>query len=76
MPRNLDRRVEILFPVEDPGLAASIRDRILKLHLEDSAKARLLMADGTYCRVRPLPGESPREAQREMISIRGTWNDS
>ncbi|OPZ62191.1 MAG: Cytosol non-specific dipeptidase [Candidatus Aminicenantes bacterium ADurb.Bin508] len=35
-----------------------------------------LMADGTYCRVRPLPGESPREAQREMISIRGTWNDS
>ncbi len=76
MPRNLDRRVEILFPVEDPGLAASIRDRILRPHLQDSAKARLLLADGAYCRVRPLPGERPREAQLEMTAIRGTWNDS
>ena len=47
MPRNLDRRVEILFPV----LREELKDRIRKymeLELEDNLKAHVLQPDGTY----------------------------
>lgn len=47
MPRNLDRRVEIIFPVLDPKLQKKVR-HILQVELEDNTKAHLLMADGTY----------------------------
>ena len=50
MPRNLDRRVEILFPLED----SRIRDKalhILLLELEDTVKAHIMRTDGTYDRV-------------------------
>ena len=50
MPRNLDRRVEIMFPLED----GSIREKalhILTLELEDTVKAHILKTDGTYDRV-------------------------
>ncbi|HEY9677774.1 MAG TPA: polyphosphate kinase 1 [Drouetiella sp.] len=50
MPRNLDRRVEVLFPVEDPRLARHIREDILHIYLNDSVKARYMMADGKYKR--------------------------
>lgn len=76
MPRNLERRVEILFPVCDPGLASDIRETILETHLQDTAKARVLLPDGTYARVRPKPGGNPLNAQQEMIERRGSWNDS
>ena len=47
MPRNLDRRVEIIFPVLDPVLQKKVR-HILQVELEDNTKAHLLTADGTY----------------------------
>ena len=50
MPRNLDRRVEIMFPLED----SRIREKalhILKLELEDTVKAHILRNDGTYDRI-------------------------
>ncbi len=47
MPRNLERRVEILFPVEKQELKEELM-HILTLQLEDTQKASLLMADGTY----------------------------
>ena len=47
MPRNLDRRVEIIFPVLDPKLQRKVR-HILQVELEDNTKAHLLTADGTY----------------------------
>ena len=47
MPRNLDRRVEILFPVEDEGLMEQVK-HILKVQLEDNVKAHVLLPDGTY----------------------------
>ena len=76
MPRNLERRVEILFPVGDPGLASAIRDTILEVHMKDTAKARVLLPDGTYGRLRPTAGGTPLDAQQEMIGRRGSWNDS
>ena len=47
MPRNLDKRVEILFPVEDPDIQAEVR-HILDIQLEDNVKAHVLQPDGTY----------------------------
>lgn len=47
MPRNLDRRVEILFPVEDETLKSRIR-HMLEVQLTDNVKAHLLRPDGTY----------------------------
>ncbi len=50
MPRNLDRRVEIAFPVLDPRLQAQIRD-ILLVQLADTVKARRILGDGRSVRI-------------------------
>ncbi|MCM1308072.1 MAG: polyphosphate kinase, partial [Butyrivibrio sp.] len=47
MPRNLDRRVEILFPVENKALKARVR-HILEVQLSDNVKSRFLGRDGSY----------------------------
>jgi polyphosphate kinase len=47
MPRNLDRRVEIMFPVEDTKLKEEVKE-ILRVTLRDNLKAHFLEADGTY----------------------------
>ena len=52
MPRNLDRRVEILFPVEDEKLKARIC-HILEVQLADNVKAQYLRPDGTYAKRKP-----------------------
>jgi polyphosphate kinase len=74
MPRNLNRRVETLFPVEDPGLKRALRDHILGVHLRDNVQARRLLPDGTYERVRPAPDEAPVNSQLWMLENRGIWN--
>jgi polyphosphate kinase len=48
MPRNLDRRVEILFPVQNAHLVRRIRDEILETYLADSANAHEMHRDGSY----------------------------
>lgn len=50
MPRNLDRRVEIIFPVEDEKLKKQVF-HILEVELMDNTKAHLLGADGTYSKI-------------------------
>jgi polyphosphate kinase len=50
MPRNLHRRVEVLFPIEDKRLVRYVRDGILQTYLEDEAKVRTQRSDGTYAR--------------------------
>lgn len=47
MPRNLDKRVEIMFPVEDPEAKAQVK-HILDVQLADTLKAYILQPDGTY----------------------------
>ena len=63
MPRNLDRRVEIAFPVLDPDLQARIRE-ILEIQLADTVKARRILADGTSERIRAVAGRALRSQQR------------
>jgi polyphosphate kinase len=65
MPRNLDRRVELLFPVE----AAEARQKVLlalDALFQDNVKARRLQADGSYKRRRPGKGEEPFRAQLHL----------
>lgn len=61
MPRNLDKRVEILFPVEDPILQEEIY-HILHIQLSDTKKAHLLMLDGQYVKV-DQRGKTPLNSQ-------------
>jgi polyphosphate kinase len=50
MPRNLNRRVETLFPVQDKGLIRVLKDDILATYMKDQAKARHMQPDGKYVR--------------------------
>jgi polyphosphate kinase len=74
MPRNLDRRVETLFPLEDAQLRDALRDHILDVHLKDNVQARRLLPDGEYERVYPQDGETKLDSQLWMIEHRGIWH--
>jgi polyphosphate kinase len=67
MPRNLYRRVELMFPVEDRALRARIHREVIEPSLTDNCRARDLQPDGTYVRRHPLPGEPPRDAQLVVL---------
>jgi polyphosphate kinase len=63
MPRNFFRRIEVMFPVEDPRLKGRLTEEILQLLLNDNVKARQLGSDGTYTRRTPAEGEGPVRSQ-------------
>ena len=63
MPRNLDRRVEVLAPVHDPGLRRYLKDEFLGSYLKDNIRARELLSDGTYRRVVPASGDDEFDSQ-------------
>jgi polyphosphate kinase len=67
MERNLDRRVEVVFPVEDREWAAEIRDEILPAYLNDTHNAWELGADGVYRRIEPQPGAAPFDVQSWLM---------
>jgi polyphosphate kinase len=72
MSRNLDRRVEILFPVEDAKLVRQLRDHILATYLADNVKARQMQADGNYQRLYPSPGVEAVDSQLRFMGKRTT----
>ncbi|MBK6327206.1 MAG: polyphosphate kinase 1 [Chloroflexi bacterium] len=59
MPRNIDRRVEILFPIEDQQMRRRIVEGILEVYLKDTANAWLLRADGRYTAAASLEENKP-----------------
>lgn len=68
MPRNLDRRIELLVPVNAQGP----RDRImhiLEAAFRDNVQARQLQPDGTYRRLTPAPGTEPYRSQEELYKF-------
>jgi polyphosphate kinase len=70
MPRNFRRRVEIMFPIEDPRLQNRIVEGILGVVLSDNVKARALGPDGVYRRVPPPePGEPAVRSQVEFQNM-------
>ncbi len=68
MQRNLDRRVEVIFPVLDEHLLAQVRDEILMRALADNIKARELQTDGTYTRRTISKGEERIDSQLQNLS--------
>jgi polyphosphate kinase len=67
MPRNLDHRVELAFPVLDPRLQTQIRE-VLEVQLTDTAKAREVQIDGTSLRVR-APDALPVRSQERLYGL-------
>ncbi len=72
MPRNLDNRVEVLFPVSSDYIPV-LRDVILGTHLKDNIKARLLLPNGRTERIYPQPEEEELDSQLWMLENRGIW---
>jgi polyphosphate kinase len=70
MPRNLDRRVETLFPIEKHALIRHLRDRVLAVYLKDNVKARRMKKDGAYERAPRKEGEKAIDAQAYLLRHR------
>jgi len=67
MPRNLQERCEVVFPVTQPDLSERLRKEILGAYLADNVKARLLQASGEY--VRAAAGGVPFAAQDYLMAL-------
>jgi polyphosphate kinase len=67
MPRNLDRRVEVLFPVESEAIRARLKTQILDRYLADNVKARRMLSNGTYVRVQRHKGSPRMDVQAFLI---------
>ncbi len=70
MPRNLNQRVEVLFPIETPRMIRSIRDDILEVYLRDNLKARQMQPDGSYRRLKPADSGEACSAQDTLLQRR------
>jgi polyphosphate kinase len=67
MPRNLNRRVEVMFPVGDAKLIRHLRDDVLATYLADVAKARYMQPDGSYLRDANRTAEGAMNSQQRLI---------
>jgi polyphosphate kinase len=72
MQRNLDRRVELVVPIEDPRLRKHLKEEVLDVCLNDNVKARRLLHDGSYERVRTSDTKEKIDSQRHFISFYGS----
>ncbi|HTE55459.1 MAG TPA: polyphosphate kinase 1 [Kofleriaceae bacterium] len=67
MPRNFQRRIEVMVPVEDKAIRARLLDEVLGFGMRDNVKARMLETDGTQTRV-PSLGE-PFQSQVRLLEV-------
>jgi len=70
MPRNIDHRVEVLFPVDDSDMVRRIRDQVLAIYLADNVKARRMLPSGAYVRKRGGEGKKRIDAQEWLLEKR------
>ena len=73
MPRNLDNRVEVLFPLSAEYIPI-LRDVILGVQLKDNLKARLLLPNGKTERTYPQPEEEELDSQHWMLENTESWD--
>ena len=67
MERNLDRRVEVVSPINDATLKRHLRDTVIEALLSDTHRAWELQSDGSYVRVRPPEGVDPLNSQQFLL---------
>ena len=67
MPRNLNRRVELMFPVEDPECRARVME-VLNIELDDTVRAHIMDFDGTYHK-QDLRGKKKVDSQKDLIRL-------
>ncbi|MBE0669184.1 MAG: polyphosphate kinase 1 [Anaerolineales bacterium] len=67
MPRNLNHRVEVVFPVESKTHIRHLRDKVLERYFKDNTRARILKADGSYERIKPKEGEKEFDIQNDLM---------
>ena len=67
MERNLDRRVELVFPVEDPALAVAVAKESLEIPLAEHVRARILHGDGSY---EAVAGTTLIDSQQQILNLR------
>jgi polyphosphate kinase len=68
MPRNLDNRVEVLFPIEDESIKAYVLNDVLEAYLRDNYKARILQSDSSYVRAMPSKDGMAFDSQAALLS--------
>jgi polyphosphate kinase len=68
MPRNLNRRVEVIFPVRESNLIRHLRDDVLATYLADVAKARYMQPDGSYRRDEDSAAKGAMNSQEELMA--------
>jgi polyphosphate kinase len=69
MDRNLSRRVEVVFPIEPPELKQRLIREILGTSMADNAKARLLLPDGHFERLKPPDGQMRVRSQERFLEM-------
>ncbi len=70
MPRNINHRVEVLFPVQDRRIIRYLRDDVLQTYLIGNIKIRQMNSNGIYNRLLQAPGEPPINPQEWLIHHR------
>ena len=76
MERNLDRRVEVLCPINDPAIRLLLHHAVLEALLSDTDRSWTLRTDGTYARTTAPEGVAPLNSQRFLLDWYAAQHES